>query len=345
MKLIMTLGPGLTSAAHGDVAVLDWDTKEIIDDYRYEHQIYEGSHKGLTGASWFGNRLMVATEGEVLELDVAPLRLVQSHTLRCLNDVHHVASTGDRIWICNTGMDSVEELNADWEPLATHDLVRAFGRRPRQVAHLARRSMTKAWARFRGYNKMYTHLTYRPRMANLVKIVLPGSYHRRDMDLRVCDFRPHVLHPNHVLPVGDDIWVTLWQTGEIASLRRGEILLQGLGNPHDGIPVGDRFYVTDCATNRVIVHEFDPSGPSIGPRVAQRVLTQRIQEGFVRGIAVGNDRLFVGMTARRAAPDAFRVARVVSMDPDTLEITEVWNVPERFGTGIFSLMDAGESYG
>lgn len=345
MKLILTLGPGLSTEPYGDLVVLDWETKSVVDEFRYEHRFYEKSHKGLAGGSWQDGGLLIATEVEILKFDVAPLRFVKGHTSRVLNDVHHVAASADRIWICNTGLDCLEELDLDWEPLETHDLVRDFGRRPAGMARLARRSVTKSWNRFRGRYELYTHLTHRPWLPNVMKTIRPGLYHRRDIDLRVCDFRPHVLHPNHVLPMGDDVWVTLWQTGEVASLKHRRVLARDLGNPHDGIPAGDRFYVTDCLHNRLIVHHFDPETCTIGARCIDRILTEHRSEAFVRGVAVGDELIFVGMSVRRMAPPGFGSARIAALDRTTLKLVEEWTIPEKYGKQVFSLIDARCAYG
>jgi len=343
-KLLITLGPGLTPASHGDVVVLDWGTKGIVDQFRYTQQVYDISHKGLAGATWHGEQLLVALEAELLQLEVAPLRLVAARTFPFLNDVHHLCANGDRIWICNTGTDCVEELDANWQWIETHDLVRRFAPDPIEVIRFLHLDFKKSFRRMRGWYDHYTHLTRRPPFRNVVKLLFHKAYRRNGKDLRFSDFRPHWIHPNHLLPMEDDLWITHWQTGQVVSLRRGEVLAKNLGSPHDGIVDGDEYFITDCNTNRVIVCQFDAAAPAPGARIREGVVTSSLQEGFLRGVAAVGDRLFVGLTARRASPARWQRARVVALDRQTLKPLEDWVVPDRFGNGLFSILDATAAY-
>jgi hypothetical protein len=334
-RLVLTLGPGLKPARHGDLVVLDWTSREVVDHIRYEHRVYYESHKGLAGASWNGSRLLVATEAELLEYGFEPLRLVGVHSFRYLNDVHHIAAADGRIWVCNTGLDTLEELDAEWRPVRTHDLIVPFGRRRRFILDLLRADARKSWNRLTGRAQSYEHLTHRARFPNLVKLIQPGRYRESGRDLRSWDFRPHVLHPNHVLPRGDDVWVTLLHTGEIVSLRTRAVIVDDLGHPHDGILVGDSLFVTDCGANRLIVI----SGLSHGRRERREVhITQRLEEGFLRGVAVAGGYVFVGLTARRNSTDAYRKARVCVLDAGSLRVLDVWEAPLEYGTSLFSIL-------
>ena len=140
--------------------------------------------------------------------------------------------------------------------------------------------------------------------------------------------------------VGDDIWVTLAASGEVVSLRTGRILAHGLGYPHDGIVAGDRFYVTDCRSNRLSVFALDPTVPSLKEKLLEKQLTQSLCEGFLRGVLIHDDKVFVGLSARRKAPKKFQRARVVALDRDTLESVDEWIAPTEFGKKIYSLLDA-----
>jgi len=345
MKLLLTLGPGLEPASEGHVLVLDWPTKRIVDEFCYRHQVYEKSHKGLAGASLRDGRLLVAGECEALEFDLAPLRLVGSRSFPFLNDVHHLAASKGGIWICNTGLDCLEEFDTAWQLRRTHQLVGRFGRKPLQVLQLLKDDLRKSWRRMRGNYDYYEHLTERPPFRNVMKLLSQNAYRRNGRDVRFSDFRPHVLHPNHVLPVGDDLWVTLWRTGEIVSLRQGVVLAQGLGRPHDGFPAGDELYVTDCHRNRLIVHALDRDLPAIGARIAEKVVTGHVSEGFLRGVAVAGDLVFVGLTARRGALAEFRTGRVVAMDRKSLTVLDAWTVPTQYGLQVYSVVDVTSFYG
>lgn len=344
MKLIVTVGPGFSPTPHGHLLLLDWQARKVVAEFSYAHRVYSQSHKGLTGASWYGERLLVATEAELLEFSVAPLRLIESRSFHFLNDVHHLAACGDRIWVCNTGLDCVEELDAAWQPVATHHLVKPFGRHWLQILETLRSDIRKSWNRLRGRYDFYSHLTERPVCPNVVKLVWQNAYRRNRRELRYCDFRPHVLHPNHVLPLEDDVWITLFRTGEIVSLRRGVTVARGLGHPHDGIVSGDELFVTDCQSNRLMVYQIDASKQTVGPCVAVRSITRHLSEGFLRGVVAVGDRVFVGLTARRGRPTNFESARIIALKRQSLEPVDEWIVPAKFGRQVFSILDAGQRF-
>ena len=196
----------------------------------------------------------------------------------------------------------------------------------------------------RGQFDYYEHLTQRPAFRNVVKLLRPSAYRINGHEHRFSDFRPHLLHPNHVSLVNDELWVTLWRTGEIVNLHTGNVLANDLGRPHDGLVFEDTIYITDCRMNRLIVHQFDHAAGSIGKRIADRTITKQVSDGFLRGVSVAGDFVFVGLTARRGASAEFQIARIVALDKKTLEPTDEWIVPENYGRQIFSILDASHIY-
>lgn len=341
-RLVLTLGPGLSSAPYGDLVIFDWEERAVVDRYRFRHQVHAASHKGLAGASWSGERLIVTTEAEVLEFETAPLRLVSVRSFPFFNDVHHVVRTADRHWVCNTGLDAIEEFDRDWKWLKSHELVRPFGRSFSHLCELFSHDMLKSWRRWTGRYKQYGHLGHRPAFRNLSKVVAYESFRRRYPELRHSDLRPHVLHPNHLLPVGDDLWVTLWRTGQIVSLKQQTVLASGLGHPHDGVFFDDEYYVTDCQSNRLLVFHGNRERGRLGDLKAERVITRSLWEGFLRGVYASGPFVYVGLTARRGARPIDQTARIVKLDRQTLDTLDTWTVPAEYGTGVFSILAAGE---
>lgn len=336
--LFVTTGPGLDTAPHGDLLALDWERKEVVDHLRCPLSIHEKSHKGLAGASWSGGRLWASNEGEVLEIDLHPLRIVRRITHPSFNDVHHVAAADGRLWVCNSGLDSIEELDLSGRWLACHELVRPFGRGFGHVGELLWNDFVKSWKRMSGRFKQYAHLDHRPPFRNLRKLVAYHSFRASRPDWRRSDLRPHVLHPNHLLPVDGDLWVTLWRTGEVVSLRSKKVLARGLGRPHDGVLCGEDYYVTDCESNRLLV--FAREGASKLALRQEKHMTEDVMEGFLRGVWADGERLFVAFTARRGAAPQHRRGRIVELDRRTLAVQDEWTVPAEFGNGVFSLLPA-----
>ncbi|NOX54762.1 MAG: hypothetical protein GXP27_10050 [Planctomycetes bacterium] len=80
VKILVTTGPGLEPRPDGYVLVIDWRQRRVIDYYRFNHDVYACSHKGLAGASVVDRVLYVAAEAELLRLELAPLRTVHGQT-------------------------------------------------------------------------------------------------------------------------------------------------------------------------------------------------------------------------------------------------------------------------
>jgi len=342
MKLLLTLSPGLEPAPTANILVFDWDRQEVIDRYEYTHQVFSKSHKGIAGGSWFRDGLLVVTEVQCLEFGVAPLRLRRDVSLPFLNDAHHVMASEEAIYVANSGLDTVEELDFELQPRRTHFLTERHGRQFKAMFDLLKHDLAKSFKRMIGYYAQYVHLTRRPAFRNLRKFFFPRQFRAGNQDLRFHDFRPHMLHPNHVTAVADDVWVTLWQLGQVVSLKTGRVLAQQLGHPHDGVVAGDRFYVTDCWDNRLFVHEFDREQKTVGRRLAEVAVTQRRQEGFLRGVAADDRYVYVGLTARRGSQE--KSARVRALELETWKPAGEWRVPGEFGRHIFTVLDATQKY-
>jgi hypothetical protein len=151
-----------------------------------------------------------------------------------------------------------------------------------------------------------------------------------------------MLHPNHVTAVGDDVWVTLWQLGQVVSLKTGRVLASQLGHPHDGVVAGNQFFVTDCWDNLLFVHEFDAVTKTVGQRVATVPVTSRRSEGFLRGVIADEQNVYVGLTARRGSKETS--ARVRALERGTWKTVGEWRVPGELGRHIFTLLDATSQY-
>ncbi len=343
MKMLLTLSPGLESRSTADIVVLDWERKEIIDRYQYTHTIYENSHKGFAGASVREGRLYATTETEVLEFEMAPLRLVRSRSLPYFSDVHHVERSGDSLFLANSGLDTIEELDLELNPKATHFLMEPYSRRIRSIYRTVALTLRTTWLKLRGGRKMYNHLTHVSHFANLRKLLNPAAFHRSGEDVRRYDLRPHPLHVNHALKVGDDIWVTLWTPGEVVSLKTRAVIAGNLGLPHDGTVYGDSYYITDCKTNILRIFDFDPTTQTLG-KLREEVSVVERNQGFLRGVTYDENAVYVGLSARRDAPPEFRTARVRALERGIWKSVGEYQIPPELGMSVFSLIDVSSIY-
>ena len=134
MKLLVTMGcdpiaddAGATRRAA--VVLIDWDSKQIVRELYYvsppEHAPPPG-HMTFSHGQLDGRRLFVPTATELVSIDLDRWRVESTISRREFNDVHHALDCGERIYVCNTGLQAVCELsprgdlNAMWGTNGSH---------------------------------------------------------------------------------------------------------------------------------------------------------------------------------------------------------------------------------
>jgi hypothetical protein len=122
---------------------------------------------------------------------------------------------------------------------------------------------------------------------------------------KVSSTKPHRSHPNHVLQIEDEIWVTRFEQRDAISLTRpGRRIDISIQRPHDGCVVGDSIYFT-TVDGHIVVANCKTLQVS---RVCD--LTKMCQPrdqilGWCRGLLPVDERLiWVGFT--RVRPTRFR---------------------------------------
>lgn len=86
-----------------------------------ESDIYT-SNTNITfkSASLYQNLLYVPTETEVKVIDINTMQIVESHSMPCFNDLHHIIKHEEKLFIANTGLDAVTELNVSTNEVSHH---------------------------------------------------------------------------------------------------------------------------------------------------------------------------------------------------------------------------------
>lgn len=337
--LLLTLSPGTVSAETAFIAVIEWPSWRIVDVLEKKNTIYKVTHKGFAGAHLDTDGVMVTAEAEILRLGLAPLVIKQVVTHPFLNDLHYAAPTDQGVVVVNTGLDCLELFDRQFHHQSTIPLIPLFSTDLSYLPSLLRECIKKSWRRRRG-DYRYKHLNHRIPFANLLKWVAPMGIRQRGLDIRYYDFRPHFLHPNHVVVHGDTYWVTLWGPGVVIRIPDGQILASKLGRPHDGIIADSDYIITDYREGRIIIFNMEEDRPGC-IRLVKGIVEST--KGFLRGIAAVNGRLFAGVSAHRNEKK-FPYARVLVLDHSTCEIQEDWTVPAEFGNSIFSILDVTPFY-
>lgn len=107
-------------------------------------------------------------------------------------------------------------------------------------------------------------------------------------------FKPHHYHPNYAAFVGDQLWVTCFETRSAGPIGADPLRFRGI--PHDGRAIDGRLWFT-WVSGQVAVVDPVSRATEIIDVAAMDGRPQRL--GWCRGVEVVGDRLFVGMTMLR----------------------------------------------
>lgn len=132
---------------------------EIVERLEYEGSAIDrevGLSVCFKAATIEGDRAYTCTNTEVLEIDLRRFRIVERHTHRGFNDLHHVTRVGDRFFVAGTGTDSVFEYTeafelvrryavAGDEIIARHGEDADYRRIPNTKPHAAHPNFVAAW--------------------------------------------------------------------------------------------------------------------------------------------------------------------------------------------------------
>jgi len=262
------------------------------------------STKGFTGGSVGEDGLLyVAAHAAIVRVD--PRRAAVTGVLHqpCMNDLHHVAALGDRLYVSNTGLGAVEVLGLDGRFHGSHALL-------------------PAWANARrigGEDFPADAPPVRPGWSGEPPAPWPDA--RRDDGYHATDRRsapfhrlkvPDHLHVNHVARLGDRLLATCFADGSLRDLRGFEVAARLDGCfLHDGVACGDGFWLTAIDGG---VIELD--GATLRERRRLNAFATG-HYGWCRGLAATDDHLAVGLTeVRRGRLPRHRWA---DRDPDGSE--------------------------
>ena len=341
--LLLTLSPGTVPKENAFMAVVEWPSWRIVETYERKHTLYKDTHKGFAGANLIGNKLIVATEAEILYFSLAPLKLTNVVTKRFLNDVHHLAAAQEGYAVVNTGLDCLEFFDKEGNHKSTTDLISLHKMSLSFIKFLTVLSYRKARIRWHG-NPLYGHLTHRLPGPNIRKFFSPLGIRRQEKrDLRYYDLRPHFLHPNHVtIHEGNESWVTLLNPGTVIRVPDGRVLASDLGRPHDGIVNTGDFFVTDCQNSCLNIFEMNGKYPSEKKRRKMDVIPPE-GKGYLRGVAVVGEKIFAGLSALRKSVNCPN-GRITVLNRTSGEIEAVWEIPNEYGTSIYTILDVSDYY-
>lgn len=107
-------------------------------------------------------------------------------------------------------------------------------------------------------------------------------------------------------------------SGVLIDVKTGALIVGGLNCPHSPRVVGDRLFICDSATRRLLVLDLVGKSTIASPQFS----------GWTRGLAVAEDAIYVGESATRELPDVQHAAINV-LNPVTLENVARISLPFR----------------
>ncbi len=167
-------------------------------------------------------------------------------------------------------------------------------------------------------------------------------------DWRQVPFRstkPHTVHPNHLVQLGDDLWASSLERPGLHRLRDGHHVEISEGGTHDGRLMDGELWLT---TITGVVVALDPTTLERTRTLDLRVLDPRPGvRGWCRGIEKIGSRLFVGFSTLRASAAREQLAAwvrgpkgptcVVEVDLETRRVVATHDVGNAAGGTLYAI--------
>jgi len=303
VKVLITLGWFDDS---GEGRLVEVDLARGTQDVRLAYvppELLRVAGKGFTGAAWSGDAgtstLLVCGYCALYHVAAESWAVDAIWHQPCWNDLHHVAVADERVYVVNTGLECVDVLTKEGQFVGSYALHPGWLSAARQAGYAAARADLPALRDARWWQGKTLPASEEPSTE---------YYSRRDGDGTGSDSAPFAvrkvrdyIHPNHVAIHNDRLLVTRFldrSIGDLSSFR--PIIAETPGLPHDGLVVGDRFWIT-CVNGLVVAYALD-EGRVTGREVERIDVFATGHTGWCRGLAVTSEHVIVGLTAIRRMP-------------------------------------------
>ena len=195
--------------------IVDIETKKIETIFEYNIDSnninYYSEKSGILFKSFYrlsNNRLLLCTNTELLEFSISDRKIIKRITHSLMNDVHHAIFYSNKYYIANTGRDSVLILDKHGKMIDEIEL----------IDHLDS-------VKEKNISDRFGDVDYR---------LIPST-------------KPHLIHPNHIVEINNQVWVTRFMQKDIFNIKTSETISIDVGNPHDGI--NTEFGILTTTTN------------------------------------------------------------------------------------------------
>ncbi len=343
MKAWATLG-FFDDRGDGVIVELDTRTGAVCEKLRFTPPpMLRAPGKGFTGAAWAqkpGEELFVCGAAALFRFQGPSL--VHAGTLNhpSFNDLHGLSIDGERLYVANTGLDTIEVFDLDGQFLGCHSFESPWLARERQQRRVPGRA---EWARLRqvgwSYKEAPSFVPERPH----------GAYYQEAHNDAHAPFglrrQRDFVHPNHVQIVEGRVLVTSLVRKSVEDLTGWSTAFATDAPPHDGQIADDLFWLTriDGIIEARSLRDLREVKLSID-------LTARFGiAGWCRGLLVTEDTIFVGFTEIRREPHhpwaradfCDTKTAVVALDRTTHKLRALFDLshPTRH-TKVFAVLEA-----
>lgn len=320
--------------AYATLAEIDWQTQAVIRTLRFPSASYSDDGSFMAplagGVCTVGNRIFVALWNFIVEVDYDSFQIVNSFSHPYMGDLHGITTDGSNLYVAATSIDAllcfdIDNFELQWrwgpdEPILYEDRVRQI-MEARPVAFLP----------FVYGRRLFTVMEMQKFVDRDYRHVRKGytGYHNHHLN-------DAILHESKLY-----ITTKQWNThlaGAVIELdlvsRESRFFippdsLQGL---HDGVWIGERFYVTESGANRVAWRE--PDGKLVHKEIQP-------ENYFVRGLCDTGGSWLVGFTTQRGTQQP---ALIVEFDRDFNRTIQTMDVstfyPPTKSTAIHAIIHA-----
>lgn len=357
-KVLVSIGAGTMFSEYARLLIIDLATKEIIKTFDYKHRVYEQSTKGFTGL-FRGNDhdIWACTETEIVHIQLPEFKILNYCSPTFFNDVHYcyVDDKVNKVFVANTGLDSVEIFNKELEHVQSIALVSHTRYTPKVMRVMASRAKEHVVGTLKATesqrqndnlfteDKRYKNLSERVKFDKVKKFLFPGSLYN-GKDLRYVLFRPHILHPNFVTKVEGTMLVTLKNTGEIIELNTRKRVIGNLKGPHDGVLARNKFLITESGTGKILYKDHVSTLEDIRKKELQEMQVCSPKEGFIRGIDMLDDQIAIAAISKRREIKDEQPAWLAIVDLQNRQLIDKVEIPETYGTNPFSVIDISDCF-
>ena len=344
-KILITIGSGSYFSSQLSLLSFDFDKEQFDIVHSQVNNIYSESTKGFLGLAKCPLGYVITSEAQIHILS-KNLSNSQSFTYEFFNDVHytHWSDNHNKYFVTNTGLDTIEVFDKDMRLdktihlLQINDLYRILAQTAsgirKKIYSKNRRNIDNHTLEDMRYKNLSKKINY----PGLQKYFLPALFRAKKIDFRYAFMRPHVVHPNYICEIDNDILVTLKNPGEVRSILNKKVLLTGLKGPHDGCLRQNSFLLTESGSGMLSWADNIHKSVDLLSAKFRRIQICDPKEGFVRGVdLISGEYLIVAVSKRREINDQ-KPAWLALVNKKTGSIENKYEIPYEFGTNPFSVL-------